>query len=637
MSANLSRRAEPKRLVALGLSVLVLGLAGRLAVGESVKLQKPPRPNILLLYSGVARRALRDQDLEDRNRRDPRRAVRGPVRGGRFSHRHAEGVETDGRGSPSKQVALTRMRTQGWNNAARVCSASMTLATMLCLAMPAIGAQPAAPPPNVVFILADDLGWRDTSLYGSTFYETPNVDRLAKRGVMFSNAYAASPLCSPTRASIMTGLWPARIGITRPSCHIEEVILEKDVQTHAPANWKTIDARTVSRLKLEYVTLAESLRGAGYATGHFGKWHLGREPYDPLHQGFDVDIPHWFGPSPMAYFAPWRFAGWQTTPWRVPYDDGQPGENIEDRMGDEAVRFIRQHKNRPFFLNYWCYSVHGPWQSSDPLVEKYRQKADFHNPQHHPIMGAMVETMDRNIGKVIRAVDELGLAQNTIFIFFADNGGVHWAEKHLKGYENTPITSNAPLRGGKETLYEGGTREPCVVVWPGVTRPGSKTAEVISSVDFYPTLVRAAGAGLPQGQAGDGIDIRPALEGKPLVREAIFCHFPHYGWAPDEFPGTWVRQGDWKLIRAYGENPDRSDRCELYNLRDDVGEAHNLAAAMPAKVQELGGLITRFLKETKAVTPILNPTYDPEKERAARAKVKAERDTQARAQIQGQW
>jgi arylsulfatase A-like enzyme len=494
-----------------------------------------------------------------------------------------------------------------------------------------------APRPNVVFILADDLGGRDTALYGSTFYETPNLDRLARRGMAFTNAYAASPLCSPTRSSLMTGLWPARTGITRPSGHIEEVFLEKDVQTHAPANWKIIDARSVTRLKLEYVTLAETLRDAGYTTGHFGKWHLGREPYDPLHQGFDSDVPHWFGPSPPAYLAPWKFSGWNASPWRIPYDDGRPGENIEDRMGDAAVAFLRAHKDGPFFLNYWCYSVHSPWQSDPALIEKYRAKADPRNPQHHPVMGAMVEVMDRNIGKLIDAVDALGLADNTLFVFFSDNGGVHWPDERIKGYGNTPVTSNAPLRGGKETLYEGGTRVPCVVVWPGVTRPGSWSDAIVSSVDFYPTLVAATGARTRPGQTGDGVDLRRALEGDKLDRGAIFCHFPHYGWAPDEFPGTWVRQGDWKLIRCSAGNPDRTDRLELYNLNEDIGETNDLAGALPDKAKALNALVSEFLRETKAVTPIPNPAYDPEAERAARAKVQKKRDDQARARAEGKW
>jgi arylsulfatase A-like enzyme len=491
--------------------------------------------------------------------------------------------------------------------------------------------------PNVIFILADDLGWRDTSLYGSKFYETPNVDELGRRGMMFTNAYSASPLCSPSRSAIMTGLWPARTGITRPSCHVEEVILEKDVWSHAEPQWKSIDARTITRLKLEYFTLADALKLSGYATAHFGKWHLGREPYDPLHHGFEIDIPHWFGPSPLAYIAPWLFSKWKATPWPVPYDDGKPGEDIEDRMGDEVVKFIREHKDVPFFANYWCYSVHSPWQSLAPLVEKYKKKADFRDPQHNPVMGAMIEVMDRNIGKIARAVDELRLADNTIFVFFSDNGGVDWADQHFKGYENTPLTSNAPLRAGKERLYEGGTREPLVVVWPGIIRPGSKSDAVVSGVDFFPTLARATGAAVPKRVKFDGIDIRPALEGGKLTREAIFCHFPHYGGLADEFPGTWVRKGDWKLIRCYFDNPNRTDRFELYNLKDDVGECHDLSQKMPDKVRGLNALMTRFLDDTKAVIPVLNPVYDRERDQRVAARRKAMRDEQAKAHAEGKW
>jgi len=492
--------------------------------------------------------------------------------------------------------------------------------------------------PNIVFILADDLGWRDTSLYGSTYYETPNIDALAKRGMMFNNAYSASPLCSPSRAGIMTGLWPARIGITRPSCHMEEVILEKDVKSHARPDNKSIDARTLTRLKLEYFTLAKGLKSAGYATAHFGKWHLGREPYDPLHQGFDFDIPHWYGPNPRTYIAPWRFSHFDKTPWPVRYDDGRPGENIEDRMGDEVAKFIRTHKDQPFFANCWCYSVHSPWESDPQLVEKYRKKADFKNPQHNPMMAAMIEVMDRNVGKVIRAIDESGLTERTIIVFFSDNGGIHYAEgKKFKGFENTPVTSNLPLRGGKETLYEGGTREPCVIIWPGVVKAGSTSEEVISGVDFCPTLVAAAKARVPKTHKFDGIDIRPALEGKKLDREAIYCHFPHYGGVPDEFAGTWVRKGDWKLILAYFDNPDRSDRFELYNLKDDMGETKNLADAMPDKVTELRLLLSQFLKDTEAVIPVLNPAYDAQAEEKVLKSRKAKLDAAVQAQAEGKW
>ena len=233
--------------------------------------------------------------------------------------------------------------------------------------------------------------------------------------------------------------------------------------------------------------------------------------------------------------------------------------------------------------------------------------------------------------------DDLGLADHTIFVFFSDNGGVDWAEKHFKGYENTPLTSNAPLRAGKETLYEGGTREPLVVVWPGVTHPGATSDAVVSGVNFFPTLAKAKAARLPKRVEFDGIDIRPALEGGTLNRDAIYCHFPHWGGLPDEFPGSWVRKGDWKLIRCYFDNPDRTDRFELYNLKNNVGERHDLAAAMPDKVRELNAISTSFLKNTKAVLPVLNPAYDQETHLRAAARRKAVRDEQAKAQAEGKW
>jgi len=419
--------------------------------------------------------------------------------------------------------------------------------------------------PNVVFILADDLGWRDTALYGSRFYETPNIDRLAKRGMLFTQAYAANPLCSPTRASIMNSL---------------------------------------TRLRREYFTLAEAFKQAGYATGHFGKWHLGREPYDPLHQGFDVDFPHWPGPGPAgSYLAPWRF----------PKLKGAPGEHIEDRVAAEAVKFIRASSDRPFFLSYWCFSVHAPYDAKAKLIEKYRRKADPKCPQRHPVMGAMIQSLDENVGRVVRTIDELGLTDNTIILFFSDNGGVHWPGNRGQGnaYGNTPITSNSPLRGGKATIYEGGTREPLLVVWPGAVEPGSRSDQLVSSIDFYPTLLEMAALRPKRQQHFDGISIVAALKGKPLGRDTVFCHFPHYVRATGNLPATYVRKGDWKLIRFYADNADQTDRFELYNLAADIGESKDLAGAMPQKVKELNALIDRHLRETGAVAAVPNPRYDP--------------------------
>jgi arylsulfatase A-like enzyme len=469
-------------------------------------------------------------------------------------------------------------------------------------------AWPAGPPPkrkpNVVFILADDLGWRDTSLYGSTFYETPSIDRLAKRGMMFTSAYAANPLCSPTRASIMTGLWPARIGITAPACHMPEEKLQETVQARAGPDQKVLVCASATRLKQEYYTLAEALHDAGYRTGHFGKWHLGPDPYDPLHQGFDSDKPHWSGPGPAGgYFAPWKFKD---------YPQGEPGENIEDRMAEEAVRFVRENKDRPFFLNYWHFSVHSPWivgdkpQGKPELIEKYRAKADPANPQHNPVYAAMVETLDAAVGRIVDAIDRSGLADDTIIIFFSDNGGVHFAE-----VLGAPVTSNAPLRGGKATIYEGGTREDCIVVWPGQVKAGSRSDAVIQSIDFYPTILDMLGLAPKEGRTFDGISIAPALRGAAIEREAIFCFFPHATPATGQVPAVYVRKGDWKLIRLFHDGPNFAHRYELYNLKDDLGEANNLADRMPDRVRELDALIERFLKESGAVLPRPNPAYKP--------------------------
>ena len=463
--------------------------------------------------------------------------------------------------------------------------------------------------PNILFILADDLGWHDTSLYGSAFYETPNVDRLAARGMMFTQAYAANPLCSPTRASIQTGLWPARIGITTPVCHLPEERLEETVRAKAPPSQKVLVCDSATRLKLDYYTLAEALHDAGYRTGHFGKWHLGPEPYDPLHQGYDVDVPHWPGPGPAgSYIAPWKF------PAKLNFT-GQPGEHIEDRMAQEAAKFIRANKDRPFFMTYWCFSVHGPWDAKKALIEKYRAKADPKRLQRCPVYGAMVQSMDDAVGRLLDTLDELGLAGNTIILFFSDNGGVHFRQ-----IDGAPVTSNAPLRGGKATIYEGGTREPCIVVWPGRVKPGVKSEAIIQSVDFYPTVLEMLGLRPKEGQKFDGISLVPALrQTGALDREAIFCYFPHATPATGAIPSVYVRKGDWKLIRFFHDGPNFAHRYELYNLKDDLGETDNLADKMSEKVQELDVLLDRFLSDSHAVLPKPNPAYRLDLEHAGSA------------------
>ena len=461
--------------------------------------------------------------------------------------------------------------------------------------MPSPAADNAERPPNVVFILADDLGWRDTALYGSDFYETPHIDALGARGMLFTNAYAAAAICSPTRASILTGLHPARIGITSAAGHLAGEKLRKGLRARGAENQPALAAESLTRLKLEYFTLAEALGEAGYETGHFGKWHLGREPYDPLQQGFGVDVPHTPGPGPSGgYLGPWRF-------WP---GKGAEGEHIEDRMAAEASRFMRRNKDRPFFLNYWSFSVHAPIQGKPALVEKYRRKAKPGSAQRNPINGAMVESLDDAVGTLVATIDDLGIAERTIIVFFSDNGGM------IHRFDGgAPVTSNAPLRSGKSSIYEGGIREPLIVVWPGTTPPRSRSDAIVQSIDFYPTLLEMTGTASRPGQVFDGVSIVPALRGEPLDREAIFTHVPNYTAATVQRPSTAVRQGAWKLIRFFCDGPGQSDRFELYNLRDDIGESNDLAGARPERVEALNALIEAFLRDTEAVLPQPNPAY----------------------------
>lgn len=468
--------------------------------------------------------------------------------------------------------------------------------------------------PNVIFILADDLGWSDTGLYGTTkFLETPNIDLLAKRGMTFTNAYAANPLCSPTRASIVTGLYPARIGITTPCCNEPAVRLEAKLVEKAAAFQPALQVASASRLKTEYYTLAEAFHDAGYTTGHFGKWHLGREPYSPLEQGFDVDVPHYFGSGP---------AGSNIAPWRFPAElhfTGKPGEHIEDRMANEAIKFIRANKDTSFFLSYWAFSVHAPFDAKADLVEKYAAKADPNDPQRCPVYGSMVQTFDDNVGQLIRVLDELKLTDNTIIVFFSDNGGnMYDRVDGIRGTMfdiNDPVngispTSNAPLRGGKATIYEGGMRVPCVVVWPGKVEPGSRSNAFLSSVDWYPTLLDMTGVTPKETVKFDGVSQKPALLGLGTPRDKLFCCFPHYAPATGGVPAAWVRRGDWKLIRFFCDGPGQTDRSELYNLKSDIGETRNVAAEHPDVVKECDALISEHLEDINAMIPVKNPAYD---------------------------
>ena len=473
----------------------------------------------------------------------------------------------------------------------------------------------AADKPNVIFILADDLGAHDLGCFGSTFYETPNIDRLAKRGTRFTQAYAASPLCSPTRSSILVGQYPARIGITAPVCHINPVFLNKELVKDGPKS-RVLVANSISRLKTEYFTLAEALKEAGYSTAHFGKWHLGHnlkpeDRYEPKDQGFDSDFPHTpNAPGPGGgggYLAPWKFI-------KDPTITDEVGVNIEDRMSKEAAKYIAAHKDQPFYLNYWAFSVHSPWNARADYIEHFKAKADPKNPQHNALYAAMVKSLDDGVGRLLQAVDDAGIADNTIIVFYSDNGGYAYPPKKTdpEGYADIPATSNLPLRSGKASLYEGGTREPFIFAWPGKAKAGASSDILFQSVDFYPTLLSFVGLKPHDGIKLDGHDQSKALLGGDSPRDRVFCHFPHGNASRDSvmdgfYAGTYVRRGDWKLIRFYARNDDGSDDLELYDLKNDLGERHNLAKDKPELTKELNGLITDFLKDTEAVIPKLNP------------------------------
>jgi arylsulfatase A-like enzyme len=474
------------------------------------------------------------------------------------------------------------------------------LASLACVGLAtAAYAQASVAKPNIVMILADDLGWRDTRFTGSKLYETPNIDRLARRGMFFPNAYSSSPLCSPTRASILTGMSPARTGFTAPVGHLDTVRLQPSASQKAAAFRRAPDCVSISRLDTSYYTLGEALKDAGYATAHIGKWHVGPEPYSPLEHGFDVDIPHWPGSGPAGRFvAPWRF------PHLKPRT---PEEHIEDRMGDEAVAFMTAHKDEPFYLNYWQFSVHAPFDAKRAYIESYKSRIDPAYSQRSPTYAAMVKSLDDNVGKIMDALDTLGIAGNTIIIFYSDNGGNMYDR-----VDGATPTSNAPLRGGKATVYEGGVRVPAIVAWPGLVEPGTRNEALVVSEDLYPTILEMAGATRKPEQPCDGISMLPVLRGGKAPREAVYCYFPHSSAVPDWTPPSiCVRKGDWKLIRVFHDAPDQSHRYELYNLAEDIGEQNNLAALESARVRDLDAMIERFLKQTGAITPQPNADYAP--------------------------
>ena len=463
--------------------------------------------------------------------------------------------------------------------------------------------------PNIIFFLADDMGWMDSTVYGSTYYETPSLERLATRSMRFTDAYSASPFCSPTRACLLTGKYPQRLHITSASCHAPPRPGPLMRDTAGPGV-KVILPQSKRFLPLEEPTIAEAFQTAGYRTAHIGKWHLGHnEKFWPEHQGFDVNIGGGRWPGPPSYFSPYRIS-------KLP--DGPEGEYLADRLGEEVVQFLRASKNKPFLLNFWHYSVHAPYQGKIKYREYFEEKKDPRSAQHNAVMGAMIKSMDESLGRILDTLDQLGIADNTIFVFFSDNGGNMYDRTDREGKnlgalapEGRTPTNNAPLRSGKGSMYEGGIRVPMLVSWPGVVKPGTISHEVVSAVDWAPTLMEMTGIARIPGQQFDGASLLPVLKGGTRPERPVFWHMPHTMRFVPCNACTAMRLGDWKLIHFYQLDERFPNEYELYNLREDIGELRNLATKMPDKVREMARAMDRHLTETGALVPKRNPDFNP--------------------------
>lgn len=455
--------------------------------------------------------------------------------------------------------------------------------------------------PNILFILVDDLGWADLGCYGSTFHETPNLDRLALEGALFTDAYAASPVCSPTRASILTGKYPSTVGVTQY------------IGGHGVG--ALLDVHYFWYLPTQEYSLARALRAGGYSTWHVGKWHLGPRRCWPDQHGFDINIGGGEWGHPKSYFSPYS---------NPVLPDGPDGEYLTDRLTDEAIALIEGSGDAPFFLNLWHYAVHVPIQSPPELVEKYQQKAkdlglDTIDPfeigepypvwhqrkarikrrmiQSDPAYAAMVENLDTNVGRLLDALERSGKAENTIVVFTSDNGGLSTAE-------GSP-TSNAPLAEGKGWLNEGGVREPLLIRWPLTMKAGSRIEQPVTSPDFYPTLLAAANLPSLPEQNTDGEDFGALLRGEEFERGPLLFHYPHYS-NQGGSPSSAVRAGPWKLIHDW-----ETDEDELYNLEADISEEHDVIANHPSIAARLRTTLLDWIEKSPAIVPERNPRTAP--------------------------
>jgi len=435
------------------------------------------------------------------------------------------------------------------------------------------------PRPNVVVILADDLGWTDLACYGSDLHETPHLDRLARDGMKFTQNYSACTVCSPTRAALLTGKYPARLHIT------------DWIPGAMPDNPKLLVPDWTKALPTTETTIARLFQDAGYATASIGKWHLGGEASYPEKFGFDVNVAGTDKAQPPGYFAPWKIPT---------LSEGKAGDYLTDRLTDEAEKFIERSKDKPFFLYLAHFAVHTPVQGRPDLVAKYKAKVKAGMTHTNAAYAAMVESLDASVGRVRAKLADLKLADRTVVVFASDNGG------------RIPTTSNRPLRYGKASAYEGGVRVPLVVHWPGVTKPASVSDAPVITMDLFPTLAEVAGLRVPAGKdppGRDGVSLVPVLRGTGgLVRTELFWHYPHHQHYQQggTMPYGAIRSGDFKLVEFFNDM-----RVELYDIKKDIGEEHDLAAARPELVRKLRDRLHAWREEVGAQMPTPNPKYDP--------------------------
>jgi len=460
--------------------------------------------------------------------------------------------------------------------------------------------------PNVIVFLIDDLGWTDASCYGSDLYETPNIDRLAAGGIRFTDAYAACTVCSPTRAAMMTGMYPARLNVTDWINGMWEHLSAERQSQHPlmPPQW-------TPHLEQRHTTLAEALQVAGYKTAHVGKWHLTPrsddgsvlEPYYPQNQGFDVNIAGNQWGAPGSYYWPYRRARQQTDIGarvaNFPNSEKTKDQYLTDMLTTEAESIIERWQHEPFFLYFPHYAVHAPIQGRQDLTAKYAAKITPQHKHRNAEYAAMVESVDHSVGRVLDTLQRLDILDNTLIIYTSDNGG-------LVRIANGP-TNNTPLRAGKGSPYEGGVRIPTIVSWPGVTAAGSESAEPVITCDFYPTILEITGAG---GDAAhnanvDGMSLVPILKhpDASLGREAIYWHYPHYH-AGGSTPYSAVRAGPWRLVEFYEDQ-----HVELFNLAKDISEKHDLSKSNGDKTAELTAMLHRWREQVQAQPLRANPNF----------------------------